>query len=78
LSSISEHGVSSKFKKLFLKSTYAIIDVIQVTRVVYAVPVFGTTDFLWFNHLALGTALRAYTQQELVNLTDGESVQISD
>jgi hypothetical protein len=77
-SSISEHGVSSKFKKLFLTSTYAIIDVIQVTRVVCMVPVFGTTDFVWLNHLALGTALRAYTQQEFANPTDGEGVQLSD
>jgi hypothetical protein len=42
------------------------------------VPVFGTTDFVWLNHLALGTALRAYTQQEFANPTDGEGVQLSD
>ena len=73
-----ENGVSSRFKKLFVTSTYAVIDVLQIVRVVCVVPEFGKSNYLWLNHLALGTALRAYTQQEDAKSTLGEDDFISD
>jgi hypothetical protein len=68
-SSSCNRGVFSRFQKLQVTSAYAIIDVVQVSRVVCVVPVFGEDDKVWLNTFALGTALKSYS----IVSTDGNN-----
>ncbi len=63
-SSSGQHGLASLFIKLRIASNYAVIDVSQIVKVVCVVPVFPSREFVWVNHLALGTSLRAYADPD--------------
>jgi hypothetical protein len=56
---------ANHYRKVKVTDSYAVIDVIQVSRVVCLVPAFPSTEYMWVNERALGTALRAYTETPL-------------
>ena len=63
-SSPSAHGLAKRFTKLRITSNFAVVDISQIVKVVCVVPVFPSREFVWVNHLALGTSLRAYADPE--------------